>query len=61
MLGSEITQAGVAVFDALQGEPELREARHRYVKQCQYAIQTTCCAALFLDTAAFGPISYTCA
>ena len=29
-LGSEITQAGVAVFDALQREPELREARHRY-------------------------------
>lgn len=32
MLGSEITQAGVAVFDALQAEPELREARHRLAK-----------------------------
>lgn len=32
-LGSEITQAGVAVFDALQKEPELREARHRYTTQ----------------------------
>ena len=31
-LGSEITQAGVAVFDALQREPELREARHRYTR-----------------------------
>lgn len=29
-LGSEITQAGIAVYDALQHEPELRDARNRY-------------------------------
>ena len=29
-LGSEITQAGVAVYDALQHERELQDARHRY-------------------------------
>ena len=28
-LGSEIMQAGMAVYDALQKEPELRELRHR--------------------------------
>ena len=29
-LGSEITQAGIAVYDALQQEPELQDARQRY-------------------------------
>lgn len=28
-LGNEITQAGIAVYDALQHEPELRDARNR--------------------------------
>lgn len=28
-LGSEITQAGIAVYDALQHEPDLRDARNR--------------------------------
>lgn len=30
VLGSEITQAGVAVYDALQHERELQDARQRY-------------------------------
>lgn len=29
VLGSEITQAGVAVYDALQQEPELQDVRQR--------------------------------
>lgn len=28
-LGSEITEAGIAVYDALQHEPELQDARQR--------------------------------
>lgn len=30
VLGSEITQAGVGVYDALQHERELQDARQRY-------------------------------
>ena len=29
VLGSEITEAGIAVYDALQHEPELQDARQR--------------------------------
>ena len=29
VLGSEITEAGIAVYDALQHEPELQDTRQR--------------------------------
>ena len=38
VLGSEITQAGIAVYDALQHEPELQDARQRYSHMCSSSL-----------------------
>ena len=42
-LGSEITQAGIAVYDALQHEPELQDARQRCSHSAQVLMASSAC------------------